>query len=202
MKYVIYDVESTGLTRNDEVIEFGCFVANNEFIPVDAHKFFCYTQVPISEGAKKVNGLSAARVHALSGGKTFEDNFLALPFINDKDLVWVSYSNGGFDERLVNQTLKNNGLDKYPFGKRECYFKQQPGYVFDAYNALVSRVFNGRAMKLGQTMVTTGLTEEKMDLLFEKVVAQPVGFHDALYDAFVLWYVVNHYKERLSFAIC
>lgn len=202
MKYVIYDTETTGLTRSDEVVQFGAIVTDEKFVPQKAVSFYCYSQVPISEGARKVTGLDAKTVHELSGGATFEDRFLNLSFVNDKDVVWISYSANGFDERLVNQTLKNNGLSEHKFGEKKLYFTDSDKqYTLDAFNAIRLRVFNGKVQKLGQMAAALGYSEEKIDELFKRVIKGNGKFHDALYDSFVLWLVVNKCKERLNFGV-
>lgn len=201
MKYIIYDIESTGFLKRDEVIEFGCIVADERFVPKGYYRFYCYTQVPIAPGAAKVNGLSASKLMELSDGDTFEDMFFKLPFVKDKDLVWVSYSRGGFDERLINQTLRNNGLPAYGFGERKRFFQKDPGYVLDAYAALQTRVFDGKSKKLAQALLELGISERQFDEYFYKVTGHKATFHEALYDSLVLWYVVNHYRKRLSFEL-
>jgi len=120
VRYVIFDVETTGLMKTDEVIQFGALVAGSDFRPEYPVNFYCYTQEPISPGAAKANGMNKKKLMELSGGKSFEDSWLELPFVKDggNDTIWVSYSSGGFDTRLINQTLSQNGLPRMKFGNR------------------------------------------------------------------------------------
>ena len=197
MKYVFYDVETTGLTGRDEVIQFGAIIADENLLPRAWEVFYCDTQVPIHKDAQKLHEIDAKTLHTLSNGQTFEDRFFKLPFVNTEDVVWISYSNGGFDERLITQTLRNNGLPKYNFGKKVNYLPKGGGFLYNAYEGIRVRVNNGKPYKLGQLVSQLRLTGDGADSMFLKLVGRDASFHDALYDAFCLWLVVYNYKELL-----
>lgn len=199
MKYVIYDTETTGLTGNDEVVEFGAIVTDENLNAKKAYKFYSFTQVPFSEQAQKITGLTPTIVRDLSNGKVFEDNWCRLPFVGDKDIVWVSYSTNGFDERLINQTLYNNGLPKYDFGKRrKTIVRGSGGYVFDVYAAIKYKVNNGKDKKLEQVLNGIGIPESNLNKIYHSVGIDDCTFHDALYDACSLYIILYSYRERLG----
>ena len=57
MKYFLYDVETTGLTRRDEVIQLSGFLLNKDLRKEQIINFYCYTQVETNPEAQKVHGL-------------------------------------------------------------------------------------------------------------------------------------------------
>ena len=203
VRYVIFDVETTGLMKTDEVIQFGALVAGSDFRPEYPVNFYCYTQEPISPGAAKANGMNKKKLMGLSGGKSFEDSWLELPFVKDggNNTIWVSYSSGGFDTRLINQTLSQNGLPKMKFGNRVIDLRHNTKFPceYNAMAALKSQVFGGRSMKLSEVCASSGLTETKLDSAFNKAFKDNIArYHDALYDSFALWAVLYNYREILG----
>ena len=199
MKYVFYDTETTGLTKRDEVIQFGAVIADENLKIMGKVSFYCYTQVPVKDAAYKVHGINGKRLYELSGGQTFEDCFLNMPLFKETDIVWVSYSTNGFDERMVNNTLTNNGLEKYDFGTEEKYFGQFTAgrHWFDACHAVANRCNGGKIRKLSQLVEMYGVAgkEEYHKKLFE----YSASFHDATYDAFMLWAVIYLNRKLLGF---
>lgn len=203
MKYLIYDLETTGLMRSDEAIQFGGILTDENLQIERGYNFYGYTQVPISQKAQDTHGISKAMLRRLSNGKTFEDCFYEASFQNEKDLTWVSFSTNGFDERMINQTLEHNGLPKYDFGSKANFFGAETSGIhrLDAYACLRGRVFHGRNQRLSQIVSTLPYTDEKVQRAFDAYfsdISYNTAFHDALFDAFCLWLVLAHYKSRLG----
>lgn len=202
MKYLFYDLETTGLTKQDEVIQFGGILTDAKLQPQKAFSFYCYTQVPIAKKAAAVHGITAGKLMKLSDGLTFEDQFYDASFMKEKDLTWISYSTSGFDERVIEQTLKNNGLPEYDFGSALPYFKDATGiHHLDAYSVLRNRCYCGRNNKLSQLPKSIPDGEQRIDEMYARLFNGKVSgnqYHDALYDAFVLWWIMNYHKARLG----
>lgn len=203
MKYVFYDVETTGLCKRDEVIEFAGVVTDEKLRILKVARFYCYTQVPIHKDAFKVHGLSASALMKLSDGKTFEDRFYELDFVRSGDVVWVAYSSNGFDKRLINQTLTHNGLPPFDFGTEINYLGEarEGIHEWDAFKHLSLRCFNGGKRKLSQIAAELPFGQEKLDLMFKQLVGEEwlCDYHDAIYDSFILWVIVSFYRTRLGF---
>ena len=120
MKYFLYDVETTGLTRRDEVIQLSGFLLNKDLRKEQIINFYCYTQVETNPEAQKVHGLDKKLLWELSGGKTFEEQIFQYDFLfNEEDITFVGY-NISFDNRMVNQTLKNNGYNAGSASESQC----------------------------------------------------------------------------------
>ena len=116
MKYFLYDVETTGFTRRDEVIQFSGYLLDDNLRNEHIINFYAYTQIESNPDALKVHHLDKKLLWELSQGKTFEEQIFQYEFLFDaKDITFVGY-NIPFDNRLVNQTLKNNGYEPFNFG--------------------------------------------------------------------------------------
>lgn len=203
MKYFIYDTETTGLTRSSEVIQFAGFVTDDNLSLLKSIDFYCYTQVPIDKQASEVHGITSNLLRELSGGRTFEDCFYETELSTEKDLIWVSYSTNGFDERMINQTLKQNGLSPYNFGKEARYLGDVTSGIgfLNAEKLLRIRCFNGRKNRL-RTLIELAGYADMIDSMFMQIFgsesANHLKYHDALFDAFSLWALLSTYKNRLS----
>tara|TARA_B100000674_G_scaffold461890_1_gene441446 strand:+ start:150 stop:827 length:678 start_codon:yes stop_codon:yes gene_type:complete len=107
MREVVIDTETTGLDfkTGDRIIEVGCVELNNYVPTGNTLQFYCKPNRDISEGAKKIVGLSN---DFLAKQKTFEENHkLMLDFIKDDTLV---IHNAEFDLGFINNELSLIGL--------------------------------------------------------------------------------------------
>lgn len=200
MKYFIFDTETTGLGSFDEVVQFSGFLTDEDLNPQKFINFYCFTQVPVSAGASKVNGLNTTVLRQLSNGLTFEDQWLKLDFINEPDLIWVSYNKGGFDTRMINNTLVHNGLPAHNFGTEITVLNQYSSgvYTYNAFAAIKRRAFSGVNNKLETVAKSLPYSKQKLDDVFDKITSGKCArYHDALYDAFILMMVLRHYKNVL-----
>ena len=102
MREVVIDTETTGLNYNlgDRIIEVGCVELNNHVPTGKTLQFYCRPDKDISEGAKKIVGLSDI---FLKKQKTFEENHeQLLNFIKNDTLI---IHNAEFDIGFINNEL-------------------------------------------------------------------------------------------------
>tara|TARA_B100000674_G_C37909776_1_gene948015 strand:+ start:455 stop:1132 length:678 start_codon:yes stop_codon:yes gene_type:complete len=102
MREVVIDTETTGLNYNlgDRIIEVGCVELNNHVPTGKTLQFYCRPDKDISEGAKKIVGLSDI---FLKKQKTFEENHEELlNFIRNDTLI---IHNAEFDIGFINNEL-------------------------------------------------------------------------------------------------
>ena len=139
MKYFLYDVETTGFTRRDEVIQFSGYLLDDNLRNEHIINFYAYTQIESNPDALKVHHLDKKLLWELSQGKTFEEQIFQYEFLFDeKDITFVGY-NIPFDNRLVNQTLKNNGYEPFNFGSKVTALTKSEGrHYFDLMSPMSS----------------------------------------------------------------
>ena len=102
MREVVIDTETTGLNfkSGDRIIEIGCVELNNHVPTGKNLQFYCKPDKEISEGAKRIVGISD---DFLRKQKTFEDNHkLFLDFIKEDTLI---IHNSEFDIGFINNEL-------------------------------------------------------------------------------------------------
>ena len=105
---VFVDVETTGLSGSDEVVEVGVLNHVGDVL-VNA---LCSPSVPMSEGARRVNGLSE---EVLRGAKPFLELYPCLDRIWGRSRFVVGW-NVDFDRRLLDQTCR-----RYSLGELSSY---------------------------------------------------------------------------------
>ena len=106
MYYVLFDVETTGLTSKDEIIQFSAFIFDKPDFKTlkNLVDFYCFTTIPIKKDAERIHGISPANLVKWSNKKFFEEQFLPLVRHLGPDVTWVNYSNTLFDIRFFYQT--------------------------------------------------------------------------------------------------
>lgn len=215
MNYVLFDVETTGLTSNDEIIQFAAVVLNSrDFSTIQRlEDFYCMSTIPIKKAAQSVHGISPGLLVQLSDKQFFEDRFLDFYEYYSKDTIWVNYSNTLFDFRMINQTLSNGGVDMVDFGTRVYDFSATSGLHHLDLMSLIAMKNKGtrRAYSLANALKDTpGFTQEGFDRLYNNFCLRleqldknhclnlpklPVEYkktyHNARYDAFAMWYLLK-----------
>lgn len=209
MKIVFFDTETTDLDNKAEVIQFAGFVMNDDFKVIDGFNLFCSTTNFISDGAKKVHGLTEEIVEKNSNGNTLED-WLSYPKYNwmltEDDVVFIAY-NASFDKRLTNQTLVKHGYRSLNFGREvPCVpiTNCQGRYNMCMMKAASSLYRSPRYLKLANAR-ERGIPygDDKLQKQYQIVCKKlniptyNAAFHDALYDAFVMMMLFYNNRARL-----
>jgi DNA polymerase III epsilon subunit-like protein len=218
MYYLLFDTETTGMGSKDEVIQFTGLLLrdldpeeleehrrlNKKSAPIKMLKlynFYCDTTRKIDSGAYKVHGIDKALLKELSEGHTFEDNFLSMiNFLKGKDVCWIAY-NVAFDKRLINQTLSNNNLPKFNFGKNLALLSDVKG----TSNFCLMRGVTGLSKKGERNLGTVANdiyddnTIRKLFEVFSKKagIEQDIDYHNAIFDVFVSYLIFSYYFYRL-----
>ena len=212
MNYFIFDTETTGIgagavldkkksfSVGDEVIQFAGLLLDESLRLKKVISFHCYTAVPIHPEAQAVNHLDHQKLMKYSGGRTFEDFFLNQPDLHSKDLTWIGY-NVKFDIRVVNNTLKQNGLAEYDFGTcvKTLRSEVEGRHYFDLLE-LFAMKNSGIKIKLVQAARSLSYTEQQINTMYGKLLQltnskSDLTFHDALYDSLVTWLLLVQNKE-------
>lgn len=220
MYFMIFDTETTGLSPKDEVIQFaGLLVRTTTREEKEAMKaagkpvkelkmskfynFYCDTIKSINPDAAKIHGIDKKKLKELSQGYTFEDNFLPIiKELEEFNICWIAY-NVAFDKRIINQTLSNNGLPIFDFGKTKVTISDDNTTSnFCLMNAMTSLNTAGKRRKLAEVVDELGYTKEAIDKSFAIFAKQcgldPKGsYHDATYDVFCTYLVFEKYFNKL-----
>lgn len=203
MEYIVFDTEDTGLSSHDEVFQFAGLLLNRDLRIQRIFNFYCYTQVPITEKARQITGMTQTHLMELSNGLYFEDYFYKLDIFRKKSLVWIAY-NTAFDTRMINGTLTRGGLPIYSFGNPINNLNVNSGiHTFDVMQ-LISATNNGIKKKLSVAQLDLGYSSEKLKAMYTKLAKlvnldTSVMEHNALYDAMVTWCLLVKHKKLCMF---
>lgn len=212
MRFFIYDTETTGLKGKDEVIQFSGFLTDTNFRKIDIVNFYAYTEKTIDPKAQAVHRIDKNMLWHLSKGKTFEEQIYTYDFLcNDSDLIFIGY-NVSFDNRMVNQTLRNNGFTPIDFGSKVntlCEVKTGRHY-YDLMMPLSHYLNNGVRMKLSEAIAKiTSRSISELNGIYKFVFDRfgvPEGttietmslFHNSLYDSFMSWVLLNEFGTKIN----
>ena len=108
--------------------------------------------------------------------------------------MWFDWSSGGFDRRLINQTLTSNGYDSWDFGNS---VKPGQGAGYCNAMALVGSIIGRRTLKLADALSIFKLDNALVAEAFKTSCSQfgisdyRNAYHTALFDAFVEFLLVS-----------
>ena len=209
MYYLVIDVETTGLTSKDEVIQFCGILLNDDLTKCkDFFDFYCMSTVKITDEAYNVHHINLDLLRKLSGDKFFEEYFYKVKKRIPQDCIVIQYGSG-FDTRMINQTLEHARLPKYDFGKTVASLKGVSGVVNLNLMAYASKVFgSGRYLKLQNAMKRIdGYDSRQFEDMYHTFNANlkksgvpdpgnTILAHNARYDAFCTWYLARYLLKR------
>ena len=175
------------------------------------YEYYCDTQQTIEPKAQQVHGIDKALLHEKSGGKTFEDIFIPFTKNVKNDIVQDNHSSGttncrvahnsAFDKRLVNQTLQHNGLPAFDFGKEIALIRDEARDTNFCLMKGVMSVGDGKRRKLMEVLgqIYSEETVKKSFSLFANNcnLDPEMSFHNASYDIFCTYLVLEHYFNKL-----
>ena len=207
MKYVVYDVETTGLSAKDEIIQFAAIISDEQLKNCSIYNFYCMSQQPISPGAFNTHKMTREFIYAESKGKFFEDYWY--DFLKNLDgedqIIWVDWSKNGFDRKMINNTLEHYNLDPYftfPVVNTLPNDKEYGHCSFNLMKAIRNKGVTG-SLALENAIKLTGYSKQHLDQLYEKLTANisskkgSMTFHDAVYDSLMTYLLLYHYVERM-----
>lgn len=98
--FILFDVESTGLKKDDEIIELAackCYFANGEFVPYDKFHTYIRPSKPVPESAIKIHGITNEFLADKPDAATVFPSICA--FMGEMPVVGAY--NSGFDVRML-----------------------------------------------------------------------------------------------------
>ena len=211
MKYVFMDVETTGFTSKDEVVQFSSLVTDSEFNLERVGNFYCLPSCRMHPDAEKVHHLSMDKLKKLSADKNGQPRFFEEQWLEEikdygDDVTFVSWSTGFFDTRLINQSLAAGNMEEFNFGEKTNTLVHKSGRYNCNFMKAVSQHITGssRSLKLSVAIEKAG-NEEECRTAFKNCVSKfkdldgsSADYHSALYDAFCLWYLWYLFRDKLK----
>lgn len=208
MKYFLFDTETTGVYKKDEVIQFAGLLIDENYNLRYVINDYCYTNIPINPEAAKITKLDKSILWNLSEGMPFEKQFKKYDFLfNEPDITFVGW-NISFDKRMINQTLTNNGYKPFDFGRKSNNFSNTTGRWYVDLMPGISAIYGangGRSNRLKLSTAASNMkhwTLEELNAKYNYIYNKygkeyGMKFHNALYDSFLLWALFLENKDKL-----
>lgn len=171
---IFQDTETTGLGRNDKVIEY-CgilfLVDGDNYEYMGEYHVFNEVDAVISVGAQRVHGITPTKLTELSHGKSYAEYLQGMYGVLSK-ASYVFGHNVNFDVRMVTSTYGRVYSPDVQF--------------FDTIDS--AKYYFGRNMKLSELAKATldkfDMPQDAFDKEFNVLYGEG-GYHGALYDAYV-----------------
>jgi DNA polymerase III epsilon subunit-like protein len=206
LKIVFYDTETTGLSDKDEVIQLSGLVTDMDLKIQSVFNTYCFTNVNISEEARRLHGIDRKTLLQLSKGRYLEEVLESIGVFKYPDAIYVAF-NDSFDRGKINGSLMNNGAPPINFGSTISTFdrKLQKG----RYNLCALKLFsnclnNGTRWKLEMFLrKKAGVPFEDLERYYSvfrnkvNITSHKGNMHDALFDSFGIWWITSKYKGIL-----
>lgn len=116
MSYIVIDVETTGLTASDEVIQLSAIKLDTKNVDIeDVCSFYCKPSVKISEEASNVHGITQGEIARLSNNKNIVEQIENSFLVNERNSTFIFY-NAKFDvSKILTSCAKYGKPNILPF---------------------------------------------------------------------------------------
>lgn len=211
MRYIVCDVECTGLTRlsgdiyqplsvsksGSEVIQIGGLILDERFNPTKGFRHYCDCMVAHSDArAYAVHQIDLREVRRLVGGIFLEEVLCCwIPEFYDENVTFIGY-NTMFDMQMVRQSTREfpvefimpkRVLSKFPQQGR--HFVDVMDFVPGTRRKLVS--FRGYLEPLFQEFQQKYASRLRIESNYSSQLTDNFSAHDALYDS-IMTYLLFH----------
>ncbi|MDU8988466.1 MAG: 3'-5' exonuclease [Clostridium perfringens] len=224
-RYIFFDTETSGTGNNARVIQFSAIITDENLVVTDAFDEYCMIDGDIPPEVLQIHGIDKNKLAKLSGGQTILDVVEKhKDILRGKGNVWVGY-NTPFDIRKIQDSIDSEkikvlneevNIPEYLLNPNEPIIDFGSTVMDEFPNASDTRNVNYDLMryyykkldlkvwaKLG-VIVDDVLGEEgkayAMNIFENSILSKFTNrrkpqFHDALFDAFICWFLFTVEKE-------
>lgn len=181
-KYIFFDLETTGLNHDCDILEFGALIFDKEFhLQQVVNQYYLCDDIPA--GATKVNGLTPMKLQLYKAvdWDTYAKEIFDL--VSEKDVFLCGHNIEFYDMEVLKHGLERAGFNWQP----------KPGKILDTYklyrqnysgSGQLAAVTNRALAELGISMAELERMFRDSPLISEKIVDKNALFHNALFDSF------------------
>lgn len=187
-KYVFFDLETTGLASDSDILEFGALIFNEQFQLIDViNKYYKCDDIPAS--ATAIHGLTPIKLqmyNAIDWDKYALDIYSLL----DDDIILCGHNVLGYDIPVLHNNLALSGIpwdhNRYEvIDTMKLYAKSFKG------SKKLSVATDAAAERLGVTIEDIKQFFKNSPMIASKIVDKTSYFHNALFDSYCS-FVVYH----------
>ncbi len=190
-RYVFFDVETTGLNHDCDILEFGALIFDDEFhLKQVINQYYLCDEIPAK--ATEVNGLTPTKLKLYNAIDWDTNAGEIYDLVSADDVMLCGHNIESYDIEVLKCNLERAGFS----------WKPKPGRILDTYK-LYKKDYSGSG-KLS-AVTARALTEmncsmSKLEDMFRcspdisaKIVDKHALFHNALFDSycsFISYYVL------------
>lgn len=187
MNYLYFDVETTGLQRSSDILEFGGVLCDENFEVIKLINEYFYYSDPIPYSAVSVHGLTNQKLEFLAQ----RDFLTAAPEIYDlvsnKNICLCGHNIVSYDIPVLKSNLNRSGISWDTDSIKTIDTLQLSKSLYSGSHKL--------EQVLQYCLHRSGCTQGDIDTAFKAelkkfpdlIVDNDATYHSALYDAFICW---------------
>lgn len=189
MRYVFFDLETTGVKRTSDILEFGALVFNSDLKLIDVrNQYFKCDDIPA--GATAIHGLTPIKLqmyNAVDWESAAQDIF---KLVNSPDVILCGHNVVGYDIPVLKNNLEMAGIVWKPSEDRTIDTMRLYNAKYTGSKSLQSATATA-ASELGVSMRKIEEMFRGSQPIAEKIIDKTAMFHNALFDSYCS-FVVYH----------
>lgn len=187
MKFLLLDVEATGLHNNSDIIQIAQFVLDSNLKVIEHHNDYLLTNKAIPQEVQTLTGLNRNILKFKSKGKFFEDIVADYKHLwYDPEIVLVAH-NVEYDARMLTSNLNMHGYPPPNFMGTFCTMKTYRDIVNIKTNTKIKDPKLEELLEF--CLKREGLTKKQFRDKFKYFYPDASdSAHDAFYDTFCLMF--------------
>lgn len=189
MRYIFFDLETTGVKRSSDILEFGALVFDENLKLIEVvNQYYKCDDIPAS--ATAVHGLTPVKLQMYNAIDWEKDAQRIYELVNAKDVILCGHNVMGYDIPVLKNNLETAGIVWNPDTTR----------VLDTMNMYHAK-FSGSKSLSNATATATSVMSinlrkiedmfRQSPLISQKIIDKTAMFHNALFDSycsFVVYY--------------
>lgn len=189
MRYVFFDLETTGVKRSSDILEFGALIFNDDLKLIEVrNQYFKCDDIPAS--ATAVHGLTPIKLqmyNATDWENAAEEIF---KLVNSPDVILCGHNVVGYDIPVLKNNLEMAGIVWNPDYSRTIDTMKLYNASFSGSKSLQSATATA-ASHLSISIRKIEQMFRSSPMIADKIVDKTAMFHNALFDSYCS-FVVYH----------
>lgn len=187
MKYLFFDLETTGLRRDSDILEFGGLIFNSDLKLVDVlNTYYNCDDIPTS--ATNVHGLTPIKLQMFNAIDWEDDAEFIFDLVADKDIVLCGHNIINYDLPVLASNLERSGFSLNLNKLNVIDTMQSYANKYAGSKSLSAALATAAHVMNGSTSTIKALFQNTTKIA-DKIVDKTAFFHNALFDSFCSYVV-------------
>lgn len=189
MRYVFFDLETTGVKRTSDVLEFGALVFDENLKLIEVRNQY-YKCDDIPAGATAVHGLTPIKLQMYNAVDWESAANEVYQLVNSPDVILCGHNVVGYDIPVLKNNLEMAGISWEPDYTRTIDTMKLYNAKYSGSKSLQTATATA-ASKMSTNIRKIEEMFRSSPLIAEKIIDKTAMFHNALFDSYCS-FVVYH----------